>query len=83
MNYLISSYQQTVLDKGFAEMSSEFHNEKSIFEERLVVQKRQKTTRSNRFKRKHNNRTKIRRNNIYTRNRRLLCKKQRKSRNNL
>ena len=42
MNYLISSYQQTVLDKGFAEMSSEFHNEKSIFEERLVVQKDKK-----------------------------------------
>ena len=42
MEYLITSYQQLVLDKNYAEMSSEFNNKKSIFEERLVVQKDKK-----------------------------------------
>ena len=42
MKYLINSYQKMVLDKNYAEMSSEFHNQKSIFEERLIVKKDKK-----------------------------------------
>ena len=42
MDYLLNNYQQMVLDKNYAETSTEFHNQKSIFEERLIVQKDKK-----------------------------------------
>ena len=42
MDYLLNNYQQMVLDKNYAETSTEFHNQKSIFEGRLIVQKDKK-----------------------------------------